>query len=142
MRLCGYACGICGSSERLCVRLEMNIAATTLQEKIDYLQNMVESLFHVDNKDWYVYADDLSQLNQKIHEEIEELYSLQADTEEQEAALCIAMLMGYSVSIYANLEDEIKRRCVLERSYQIMDRIVSISLKKRLHAICDRYNNY
>lgn len=120
----------------------MDIAVTTLQEKIDYLQNMVESLFHVDGKDWYAYADDLSQLNQKIHEEIEELYSLRADTEEQEAALCIAILMGYSVSIYANPEDEIKRRCVFERSRQIMDKLPSISLKKRLYAICDRYNNY
>ena len=38
-----------------------------------------------------------------------ELYPLHGSTPEQDASLCLALLLGYSVSLYASLEDDLKR---------------------------------
>ncbi|MCS3160859.1 UpxZ family transcription anti-terminator antagonist [Bacteroides faecis] len=67
-----------------------------------------------------VYVDDLARLNNEIHEQINDLYPCHGTTAEQEAALCLSLLMGYSVSIYANSEDEVKKRTVLRRSQMIL----------------------
>ncbi len=45
-----------------------------------------------------VYVDDLARLNNEIHEQINDLYPCHGKTAEQEAALCLSLLMGYSVS--------------------------------------------
>ena len=46
-----------------------------LQENIDELQNLADHLLHIGDKNGYVYADDLSALQQSIHEKINDLYS-------------------------------------------------------------------
>ena len=77
-----------------------------LQEKIDNLLNSVRKLLPGGSNLGDIYADDLSLLNKSIHDRINELYSQHGRTPEQEAALCLALLMGYNVSQYANPEDE------------------------------------
>ncbi|WP_374689988.1 UpxZ family transcription anti-terminator antagonist [Bacteroides thetaiotaomicron] len=46
-----------------------------LQENIDELQHLADHLLHIGDKNGYVYADDLSALQQSIHEKINDLYS-------------------------------------------------------------------
>ena len=83
-----------------------------LQENIDELQHLADHLLHIGDKNGYVYADDLSALQQSIHEKINDLYSQRGETPEQDATLCLAILQGYNVSMYANPEDEDRKRCV------------------------------
>ena len=68
-----------------------------LQENIDELQNLADHLLHIGDKNGYVYADDLSALQQSIHEKINDLYSQRGETPEQDATLCLAILQGYNV---------------------------------------------
>ena len=77
-----------------------------LQENIDDLQKLSDRLLHISDENGYIYADDLSELHQAIHEKIIDLYSQRGKTPEQDATLCLAILMGYNVSMYANPEDE------------------------------------
>lgn len=109
-----------------------------LQEKIDRLLNSVRLLLPGGSDMRYVYSDDLAQLNKSIHDQINELYSQRGETIEQEAALCLAILMGYSVSIYANLEDEFQKQNILYRSQRLLEGISTFSLREQLSVIYHR----
>ncbi|MFT0245081.1 UpxZ family transcription anti-terminator antagonist, partial [Bacteroides thetaiotaomicron] len=80
----------------------------SIQEKIEKLQKTVDTLLHMGENMDCICVDDLSLLNKEIHEQINDLYPCHGKTAEQEAALCLSLLMGYSVSMYANSEDEAK----------------------------------
>jgi len=73
-----------------------------------------------------------------IHEQINDLYPCHGKTAEQEAALCLSLLMGYSVSMYANSEDEAKKKTVLRRSQMILKNQLPSPLKIQLHTIYDK----
>lgn len=80
--------------------------------------------------------DDLSELHQAIHEKIIDLYSQRGKTPEQDATLCLAILMGYNVSMYANPEDEERKQAVLIRSLSLLDVLPPSLLKQQLSAVC------
>ena len=106
-----------------------------LQEKIDSLYSLADRFLHIGDQNGYVYADDLSLLNKSIHTLINELYPQRGVTLEQEAALCLAILMGYSVSIYANPDDEFKKQEILNRSRSLFDSLTSSPIKEQLFTI-------
>ena len=80
-----------------------------------------------------VYLDDLSALQGSIHEKINDLYSQRG---EQDATLCLAILQGYNVSMYANPEDEERKQAVLTRSLSLLDVLPPSLLKQQLSAVC------
>ena len=110
-----------------------------LQEKIENLLSATHKLLPAGSDMGNIYADDLSQLNQKIHNQIDELYPQRGKTAEQEAALCLSLLMGYSVSMYANSEDEAKKKTVLRRSQMILKKLSPTSLRFQLSTICNQF---
>lgn len=57
-------------------------------------------------------------------------------TPEQDATLCLAILMGYNVSMYANPEDEERKQAVLIRSLSLLDVLPPSLLKQQLSAVC------
>ena len=111
---------------------------TSIQGKIDKLQKTVDTLLHMGENASCICVDDLALLNKEIHEQINDLYLYHGETAEQEAALCLSLLMGYSVSVYANSEDEVKKRAVLRRSQEIMKKRLPSPLKIQLHTIYDK----
>lgn len=106
---------------------------STLQELIDDLQQTVLTFFSTIDTG-YVYPDEISGINHDIYSQINKLYDRQEEvmTTDQEAALCLALLMGYSVSMYANPEDEEKRKSVLVHSHRVLISLPSSSLKHQL----------
>ena len=107
-----------------------------LQENIDELQHLADHLLHIGDKNGYIYTDALSALQQSIHEKINDLYSQRGETPEQDATLCLAILQGYNVSMYANPEDEDRKRSVLQRSLTLLDVLPPSLLKQQLSAVC------
>ena len=103
-----------------------------LQEKIDNLLGSVHKLLPAGSDMGNIYADDFSLLNKSIYNQINELYSQHGRTPEQEATLCLALLMGYSVSMYANPEDELKKQTVLLRTWKILSYLPVSPLKEQL----------
>ena len=83
-----------------------------------------------------VYLDDLSALQGSIHEKINDLDSQRGETPEQDATLCLAILQGYNVSMYANPEDEERKQAVLTRSLSLLDVLPPSLLKQQLSAVC------
>ncbi len=106
-----------------------------LQEKIDNLLGSVHKLLPVGSDMGNIYADDFSLLNKSIHNQINELYSQHGRTPEQEATLCLALLMGYSVSMYANPEDELKKQAILLRTWKILPLLPLSPLKEHLLSV-------
>lgn len=108
-----------------------------LQCKIDDLLNSISKLAFSGNSVETIYLDEFTALNHSIYKQINELYPLQGYTVEQDANLCLAMLLGFSIYMYANPEDELKRRETLIRSQLLLKRLSSSSLRERLASICD-----
>ena len=94
--------------------------AVILQENIEGLLNLVRMLLPGGGSAGCVYLDDLSALQRSIHKQINDLYSQRGKTPEQDATLCLAILQGYNVSMYANPEDEDRKRSVLQRSLTLL----------------------
>ena len=65
----------------------------SIQEKIEKLQKTVDTLLHMGENMDCICVDDLSLLNNEIHEQINDLYPCHGKTAEQEAALCLSLLM-------------------------------------------------
>lgn len=112
-----------------------------LQDKIIHLHNLAHRLLHIECSGSYLYADDLSQLNKEIHDEMNELYPLRGNTLEQDASLCLALLLGYSVSMYASLEDDLKRETILAHSLGLLERLPLSPLRDDLLIVCKEYSN-
>ena len=107
-----------------------------LQEKIESLYNQVNRLLHLSETNGYIYADDFSELHKAIHEKIMDLYSQRGKTPEQDATLCLAILMGYNVLMYANPEDEARKRDVFIRSRKLLNSLPPSLLKEQLSTLC------
>ena len=110
--------------------------AVILQENIEGLLNLVRMLLPGGGSAGCVYLDDLSALQRSIHKQINDLYSQRGETLEQDATLCLAILQGYNVSMYANPEDEDRKRSVLQRSLTLLDVLPPSLLKQQLSAVC------
>lgn len=113
----------------------------TLQSQIETLQETVQTLLGHITSGSFIYSDTFSELHHQIHHQINELYPRRGETTDQEAALCLAMLMGYSVSMYANPEDETKRQVILNRSQKLLEILPSSLLKQQLSAIYNEMQN-
>jgi len=110
--------------------------AVILQENIEGLLNLVRMLLPGGGSAGCVYLDDLSALQRSIHKQINDLYSQRGKPPEQDATLCLAILQGYNVSMYANPEDEDRKRSVLQRSLTLLDVLPPSLLKQQLSAVC------
>ena len=102
-----------------------------LQDKIIHLHNLAHRLLHIECSGSYLYADDLSQLNKDIHDEMNELYPLRGNTLEEDASLCLALLLGY----------DLKRDNILARSLELLTNLPPSPLKDDLLAVCKEYVN-
>ena len=111
-----------------------------LQEKIERLYALAGGLLREALSGGALYADGLSSLNRDIHRQIEELYPLRGGTPEEEASLCLALLAGYGVCMYANPEDDRKRTDVLSRSRRLLDTLPSSPLRERLSEACSLFS--
>lgn len=107
-----------------------------MKEEIEKLCEKARELLHLGDKDGFVYADDLSRLNQEVHELIHLLWNKKTGSIEEEARLCLAVLMGFNGIMYANPEDEKIRRSVTERTRYVLKKLPSSLLKCQLLIYC------
>lgn len=134
---CRHAARFCGTYSKETINVKTNNVETLdLQTQIENLQLAVRKLLHVGDGVTYVYIDDFTRLNQEIHQLITLLYNKKGKSADQEASLCLALLMGYSVSMYANPSDEKKRQIILNRSSSVLQKLPSSFLKCQLLIYC------
>ena len=81
-----------------------------------------------------VYSDTFCRLNKEVLVLSDSLFPVQGSGTEEEANLCLALLMGYNATIYDNGDKEQKKQIALNRACELLGRLPASLLKVRLLA--------
>lgn len=121
------------------------------------LQHAAHELMYLGMDGEPVYSDTFCRLNKEVQVKCDSLFSAQSSDVEEEANLCLALLMGYNATIYDNGDKEQKKQAVLDRIYPILEQlsasllkvhlltytygeVYEVSLLKEVHAIIDSWD--
>lgn len=87
-----------------------------------------------------IYADQFTRLNRDVYERAIELYNTRGTTVEEEAELCLGLLVAFAATIYDNgSKQESKQEYVqnvLDRSWEVLPKLSPSLLKVRLLTYC------
>ncbi len=110
----------------------------TLSEETFALQRAAHELMYLGMDGSPVYSDDLSRRNGEVYRLTTALYNSGAEgsTTEEQANVCLALLMGYSASFIDHGEKQKHVQEVLDRCWDILDALPASLLKLRLLTAC------
>ena len=110
----------------------------TLSEETFALQRAAHELMYLGMDGSPVYSDDLSRRNGEVYRMTMALYTSGAkgSTTEEQANVCLALLMGYSASFIDHGENQKHVQEVLDRCWDILDVLPASLLKLRLLTVC------
>jgi hypothetical protein len=83
-----------------------------------------------------IYADQFTRLNRDVYERAIELYNTRGTTVEEEAELCLGLLVAFAATIYDNGSKQEYIQNVLDRSWEVLPRLSPSLLKVRLLTYC------
>lgn len=101
--------------------------------KIEALRELAFKLFYPTEEDGLIYMDTFCEMKSRALKLSNELFSVKGRDIEEEARLCVALLMGYNASL---LREDNKIQAVLNRAYMIMNQLPSSLLKCQLLTYC------
>lgn len=106
----------------------------TLSEEVVILQRAAHDLMYLGMDDTPIYSDDLSYRNREVYRLTTALYNSGArgSTPEEQASICLALLMGYGASFIDYGEKRKHVQEVLDRCCNIFDALPASLLKLRL----------
>ena len=110
----------------------------TLSEETATLQRAAHELMYLGMDGNPVYSDDLSRRNGEVYRLTTALYNsgVKGSTTEEQASVCLALLMGYSASFIDYGEKQKRVQEVLDRCWDILDVLPASLLKLRLLTAC------
>ena len=110
----------------------------TLSEEIVSLQRAAHELMYLGMDGSPVYSDDLSRRNGEVYRLTPALYNsgVKGSTVEEQANVCLALLLGYNASFVDHGEKQIHVQEVLNRCWNILDSLPASLLKLRLLTAC------
>lgn len=110
----------------------------TLSEETFALQRAAHELMYLGMDGSPVYSDDLSRRNGEVYRMTTTLYNSGAKgaTVEEQANICLALLMGYSASFIDHGEKQKHVQEILNRCWDILDVLPASLLKLRLLTAC------
>lgn len=110
----------------------------TLSEEAASLQRAVHELMYLGMDDSPIYSDDLSRRNSEVYRLTTALYDSGAkgSTLEEQAHVCLALLMGYNASFIDYGEKQQHIQEVLDRCWDLLDALPASLLKLRLLTAC------
>lgn len=110
----------------------------TLSEETFALQRAAHELMYLGMDGSPVYSDDLFRRNGEVYRMTMALYNSGAkgSTTEEQANVCLALLMGYSASFIDHGENQKHVQEVLDRCWDILDVLPASLLKLRLLTVC------
>ena len=110
----------------------------SLSEETLALQRAAHDLMYLGMDGSPVYSDDLSRRNGEVYRLTTALYNsgIKGSTVEEQANVCLALLMGYSASFVDHGEKRKHIQEVLDRCWDILDALPTSLLKLRLLTAC------
>lgn len=100
------------------------------------LQQIAHDLMYLGLDGEPIYSDHFSRLNKEVLVKSDSLFSFESTDIEEEANLCLALLMGYNATIYDNGDKEQKKQTIIGRIYTILEQLPVSILKVRLLTYC------
>ena len=110
----------------------------SLLEEAITLQRAAHDLMYLGMDGSPIYSDDLSRRNGEVYRLPTALYNsgVKGSTIEEQANVCLALLMGYSASFIDHGEKQRHVQEVLDRCWDILDALPASLLKLRLLTAC------
>lgn len=110
----------------------------SLSEEIAVLQRAAHDLMYLGMDGSPVYSDDLSRRNGEVYRLTTALYNsgVKGSTVEEQADVCLALLMGYSASFVDHGEKQKHVQKILDRCWDILETLPASLLKLRLLTAC------
>ena len=102
----------------------------TLTSQIEQLQSLAHELLYLGVDGAPIYTDHFRQLNKEVLEQSDALYPQRGATPEEEANICLALLMGYNATIYNQGDKEEKKQVVLNRCWDVLEQLMKRFLTK------------
>ena len=96
------------------------------------LQHAAHELMYLGMDGEPIYSDTFCRLNKELLVKSDSLFSSQSSNIEEEANLCLALLMGYNANIYDYGDKGQKKQAVLDRIYNVLEKLPDSLLKVRL----------
>lgn len=100
------------------------------------LQHAAHELMYLGMDGEPVYSDTFCWLNKEVLVKSDSLFFAQSSDVEEEANLCLALLMGYNATIYDDGDKEQKKQMVLNRICHLLEHLPVSLLKVRLLTYC------
>ena len=104
--------------------------------QIHELQHVAHELLYLGADGYPIYTDSFRQLNTEVLQKSDALFALKGENPEEEARLCLALLMGYNATIYDYGDKESKKQVILDRSLLVLESLPSSLLKCQLLTYC------
>ena len=103
-----------------------------MKSQIDALRQLTHELLYLGMDGEPIYADRFRQLNSDVYNQAEALYQKKARNDEEEATL----LKAYSATIYDRGDKGGKVQILLDRSWEVLNKISDSLLKCQLLVVC------
>ncbi len=97
--------------------------------QIHELQHVAHELLYLGADGSPIYTDSFRQLNTEVLQKSDALFALKGENPEEEARLCLVLLMGYNATIYDYGDKESKKQVILDRSLLVLESLPSSLLK-------------
>lgn len=107
-----------------------------LKNRILELQHQAHELLYLGTDGAPVYSDRFSQLNKIVLNQSDALLEAVGSDLEEEANLCLALLMGYSATVYDYGDKEQKKQTLLNRASVVLEQLPDSVLKVKLLTYC------
>lgn len=83
-----------------------------------------------------IYVDEFTRLNRNVYEQAMELYKTHGATDEEEAELCLGLLVAFAATVYDNGHKQQYVQSVLDRCWEVLPKLAPSLLKVRLLTYC------
>ena len=100
------------------------------------LQHAAHTLMYLGMDGEPLYSDDFCRQNKDVLLKSDSLFAAKSSDIEEEANLCLALLMGYNATIYDDGDKEQKKQMVLNRICLVLEQLPASLLKVRLLTHC------
>ena len=108
----------------------------SLESEITALYLLAHELLYLGMDDAPIYSDQFTRLNREVFEKANMLFDLRGTDIEEEAFLCVSLLMAYNATLYNNGDKQERIQIILVRSWEVLRQLPTSLLKVRLLAYC------
>lgn len=108
----------------------------SLASEISALYVIAHELLYLGIDGSPIYSDHFNRLNREVYHQANSLYSHRGATTDEEASLCLSLLMAYNATLYDNGDKQDRIQHILDRCWEVLDKLPASLLKVRLLTRC------